>query len=399
MVGYEEALSLVLSSARPGPTTERPLEDALGWTLAENVVSPFNVPRFSNSAVDGYAVHSDDLDSPDPLTVTGTQAAGTTVPGLQVTPGNTVNVMTGAPLPFGTSAVVMLEDVVVSGTQIVLKSAAESGQHVRGAGEELREGALAVARGTRVTPPVLGALASVGRDTVAVVRPAKAAVLATGNELVAPGGQLLDGQVFESNAPALAGLMRQYGAEATTACVQDTLEATETQLETALDDSDFVLTIGGASVGQFDFVKTALERLGFTFVVNRVSIKPGKPFALAVKDEQCVFCLPGNPMSALTTAVLFVGPWLDGWYGRPTRPSHEGLLVHSEAPDPLRDHFMPSQFSFRDGRLEVDTRPTVGSHAVTGLNATSCLARLRPGTDAHKAGTPVDVLFLPWSQL
>ncbi|MFM8412035.1 MAG: gephyrin-like molybdotransferase Glp [Alphaproteobacteria bacterium] len=314
MISPREALALVLSRVSPGPAEMVALDAAAGRVLAADVVAGIDLPPFSNSQMDGYAVRSSDLagagaDRPATLRVTGLAAAGRAAV-VAVAPGTAVRVMTGAPLPEGADAVVKQEDVLRDGDAIRVGVAPSSGEFVRAAGEDVRAGECVLSRGRPLGAADVGLLAAVGRAIVPVsVRP-RVAILSTGDEVVAPGEPLPAGCVYNSNAWALAAACRETGAEAVVLPIaRDDREALREAVAHATS-FDVALSIGGVSVGDFDHVKEAVSLAGVEQVFWRVAQKPGKPLVFGVRDGRLFFGLPGNPVSALVCFDLYVAPAL-----------------------------------------------------------------------------------------
>lgn len=293
------------------------LADALGLVLAVDVTTDEPVPPFANTAMDGYALRSADTtgaraEQPARLRVVADLPAGK-APDRTVEPGEAIRIMTGAPMPDGADAVVMVERARRDGDDgVLVEHAAQPGDHVRPAGGDLRAGAAVFPAGTLVQPAHVGVLASIGVARVPVVRRARVGVLSTGDELtpVDAPGPLAPGRIRDSNRPMLVALARQAGCDAVDLGIavddEDGIVAT---LRDAVTHYDAVLTSGGVSVGDYDYVKAALERLG-SLTSWQVAIKPAKPLAFGVVGDVPVFGLPGNPVSSLVSFECFARPAL-----------------------------------------------------------------------------------------
>ncbi|HEY5164470.1 MAG TPA: gephyrin-like molybdotransferase Glp, partial [Acidimicrobiia bacterium] len=313
----EAVQQAILASMRPLDVRDVDLGDALGLVLAVDVTTDQPVPPFANTAMDGYAIQAADtvtatVDSPVRLRVVGDLPAGK-APGRAVNPGEAIRIMTGAPMPDGADSVVMVERTRRDGDAAVLvEEAAQSGDHVRGAGGDLAAGAPVFAAGTVVGPAHVGVLASIGVARVPVIPRARVGVLSTGDELTAVDapGPLAPGHIRDSNRPMLLALARQAGCDAVDLGIAVDDEA---GIVATLDDAvrryDAVLTSGGVSVGDYDYVKAALERLG-SLTSWQVAIKPSKPLAFGVVGDVPVFGLPGNPVSSLVSFECFARPAL-----------------------------------------------------------------------------------------
>ena len=395
----EEVLAAV---TRLEPVTV-PLAEAHGLALAEEVRSPEAVPPFANSAMDGYAVRAADTagaspETPVRLRVVGHLPAGQS-PDRTVGPGEAIRIMTGAPVPPGADAVVMVERTTPAGDDSVhIGAAASVADHVRPAGGDLAAGAPVFPAGLVVTAPALGVLASIGATQVRVTRRARVGVLSTGDELVAADeAHALDaGQIRDSNRPMLLALTREAGCDAVDLGIApDDEEAITAAIEAATAQYDVVLTSGGVSVGDYDYVHAALARLG-TLVQRQVAIKPAKPLAFGVVSGTPVFGLPGNPVSSLVSFECFARPAMLTRLGHPHRFRPE---VQARAEHPFARR--------RDGRLHLDRvrlRATpdgygvarTGDQASNVLSATVAangLAKI-PDGDGVPAGASVTVMRL-----
>ena len=324
MLDLEAARQQILDALPPPAVESVPLPDTLGRVSAADLLAPFDLPRFDNSAMDGYAVLAKDVgqaraEAPVILQLAGCVAAGQ-VFAQTLKPGTCVRLFTGSPLPAGADAVVMQEDTrmeTAAPGSVTFLDGAKPWENIRLRGEDVKQGSLVLCAGQRITPGRLGLLAALGVKDVRVgVRP-KVALLATGSELVEPGAHdlgdqaLAPGKIFESNRLVLAAWLKSSGLRAAVQpLTPDTLEATRNSLQTAFAQADLVVTSGGVSVGEFDFVKQAFAELGGTVALWRISIKPGKPFVFGHWQNKFLFGLPGNPVSAAVTFLLLVRPAL-----------------------------------------------------------------------------------------
>ncbi len=325
MLTVHEALARVLAEV-PAPRVERlPLADAWGRVLAADLTVRVDVPGWDNSAMDGYAVRAaDTADGEVTLRLLETIAAGA-VPTRAITAGAASAIMTGAPVPEGADAVVMVEhsDGAREG-EVRLRGRAEPGQHIRRRGEDLVAGAPLLAAGATLSAAALGLASSQGLTTLPVARRPVVAILSTGDEVVAPGTPLGPGQLWSSNNATLAGLAWEAGATPLDlGILPDDLDAIVAGLDGAIRQADCVVTTGGVSVGAFDHVKAALDRLGVATGFWKVRMKPGKPLAYGVADRDGarvpVFGLPGNPVSCMVNFLQFVRPWLRASLGASDR--------------------------------------------------------------------------------
>ena len=310
MLSATELLDALLERAHAVSETETvALTAALGRVLAAPQISAITVPPLDNSAMDGYAVRvADVLRAGVRLPVSQRIQAGGV--GVALAPGSAARIFTGAPVPPGADAVLMQEDCGTDGVDVVINKLPWSGENIRRAGEDIQAGAQILAAGTRIGAAEMGLAASVGLAELPVLRRLKVACFFTGDELVTPGRALQPGQIYNSNRYTLTGLVNGLGCELIDlGIVPDTLEATETALKGAAGIADVVVTSGGVSVGEADYVKAAVEKLG-AVKMWKVAMKPGKPIVYGRVGQADFIGLPGNPVSAFVTFCLFVRPFL-----------------------------------------------------------------------------------------
>lgn len=309
LLSVQEALETVLGSVAPAASVrECSLLDALGRVLAADVIAALDVPGFDNSAVDGYAVCSADTrgEAPSVLEIDQRIAAGEV--GRPLRPGRAARIFTGAPIPEGADAVAMQEDCELVDGRVRVGCALRPGDNLRPRGQNLRAGQLVLAAGTRLRPQELGLVASLGIDRVQVRAPLRVAVLSTGDELALPGQALGPGQSYTANNTMLAALLKGLGCEVLDmGIVADDLEVTCEALRRAGRQADLVISSGGVSVGEEDYVRRALEATG-SLRLWRIAMRPGKPLAFGRVSDACFLGLPGNPVSSLATFLLFARP-------------------------------------------------------------------------------------------
>ena len=303
----KQALKQILNSLEPLSSTESlPIRDALGRTLAENISSTINVPGHTNSAMDGYAIHGTDIPSQGTKSLTniGTAFAGRPFNGV-VNKGECVRIMTGAAMPEQTDTVIMQEHVEVDGNNIKIDHSHVTGQNVRQAGEDIPKGGTVLNQGKCLLPADLGLLASVGISKVRVIKKLRVAFFSTGDELKPVGSKLKVGEIYDSNRYTLHGMLSRLGVEIIDlGMIEDKRDAVEQAFLNAADQANVVITSGGVSVGEADFVKETLEKIG---EVNfwKVAMKPGRPLAFGKIKNAQFFGLPGNPVSVMVTFYMF----------------------------------------------------------------------------------------------
>ncbi|MCZ4492291.1 MAG: molybdopterin molybdotransferase MoeA [Conexibacter sp.] len=381
----DEARATLLAAARPLPSVDVRVPEALGLMLAEDVVAAGDVPAFANSAMDGFAVREGP--SNRRLRVVGESRAGTPFTG-EVHDGEAVRISTGAALPAGADAVLQIELIEVDGDEIVLGDAVAARRNVRDAGSDLRAGTRVLAAGTRLGPAELGVAIGAGRINVHVTPRPRVAILTTGDELMEPGTPLQPGQIHDSNGPTLAALASRAGAEVVgRGHAVDDPEATRAVIAQALDEADVVILAGGVSVGPHDHVKGALTELGVRELLWRVALRPGKPTWLGERDGKLVLGLPGNPVSAYVTFLLFARPALAALAGAdPSVPRTSAPLAVALPRHPDRDE-MVRVHRDADGRV-APTGPQ-DSHVLSSLLGADALALVPRGDGELPAGTEV----------
>jgi molybdopterin molybdotransferase len=308
LIPVDQAVARMLDAADTVQQSEQlALEDCLGRVLAGDVKSAIHVPGYDNSAMDGYAVRSTDCVKPGAvLTVSQRIAAGHS--GKQLAAGTAARIFTGAPVPEGADAVVMQELCQQQGGTVAINTTVTAGDNVRRAGEDIQQGGIILNAGTRIRPQEQGLMASVGLAHVPVKRKLKVATFFTGDELVEPGRELGQGQIYNSNRYTMRGLLQSANCDVVDfGIVPDTLDATLEVLKRAAAEADLVLTSGGVSVGEEDYVRIALEQLG-ELSMWRINMKPGKPVAFGNVNDSLFMGLPGNPVSVFVTFLVFARP-------------------------------------------------------------------------------------------
>jgi len=391
---------LVLAACTRLGQAEVATAEAVGCTLAADVVAGESVPPWPNTGMDGIAVRA--ADTPGLLRVVGRLPAGADPGDMLVGPGEAIRIMTGAPMPPGADAVVPVEDLVggPDADEVEATVGIEPGRHVRPAGGDASAGDVVLPAGAEVTPSAVGVLSSIGLITCPIVRRARVGVLSTGDELVEGGGPLRPGQIRESNRPALLALVAACGFEAVDLGIaRDDEAAIRTAIQTGASTTDAVLTTGGVSMGDADYVKGVLDQLSDgTFRWFQVAVKPAKPFAFGTVGGTPVFGLPGNPVSCLVSFELFARPGIRkrmGFAGdRLWRP-----VMNAVAPDGLprrpdgKIHFVRVAAVQVGAGWRVRQQSNQASNALTAMALADALA-LVPDGDGVPVGGTVDCWLL-----
>jgi len=397
LLNVAQARARILDAVVPVRTTETlPLREALGRVLAGAIVAPLDVPSHTNSAMDGYAVRAADLPTQGvrEFRVPGTSWAGR--PWLTpIEPGQAVQIMTGAMMPEGADTVVMQEHVERDGDRVRIGAGHHCGQNVRAAGEDVATGQQVLAAGKRLTAADIGVLASLGLAEVGVLRRLKVAFFSTGDELRSVGEMLGPGEIYDSNRYTLYGMLRKLDVDIVDlGVVRDRRELIEQAFNTAASTADAIITSGGVSVGEADFVKETLEKLG-NMSFWKIAMKPGRPVAFGRIGEAVFFGLPGNPVSVMVTWFQFVRPALLKMAGEASPPS--AFTVRARAASPLRKR--PGRFEFQRGILEqsapcefvVRSAGAQGSGILRSMSEANCFILLDPDRISVEPGEEVEV--------
>jgi len=400
VIPLAEARAHVVERCPPRAPVPVPLDQALGCVLAASVVAREQVPPFAGSAMDGYALRAADVaaasrTAPARLDVVGELAAGA-APDVEVGPGQAVRIMTGAPVPPGADAIVMVERTETSGGSVLVHEAVSVGHHIRPAGDDIPVGAEVVPVGTPLGPAHLGVLASVGVRRPVVIRRPRVGVISTGDELVDDDRPLGPGQIRESNRPMLLGLAELAGFDPIDlGTVADDEDALESAMRDAANRCDALLTSGGVSMGDYDLVKVVLGRVA-DMRWMQIAMRPAKPFAFGVLDGTPVFGLPGNPVSSLVSFALLARPGLRRLGGHSTLDLPN--VTARVAADLLRVpdgkvHFQRVRCRWRGGGFVAEAVAAQGSHQLAATAMANGLAVL-PDGDGITAGGDVNVVLL-----
>lgn len=398
MINAREALNIILESVHPLETITVSLLSARGYAIAENVIANESIPPFDNTAMDGFAIRSEDArNTPTILTVVGEIAAGTVFE-KTLCHGEAVSIMTGAKIPNGSDAVVQVEwTEKLDDTHVKILRAVPVGHNIRRAGGDIKEGACVLEKGQELRPQEIGVLASVGKRFVEIHRPARVAILTTGNEIVEVHQPLTGGKIRNSNAYTLMALVDEIGAEAINLGIakDDRMELKNKILEGL--NADALITSGGVSVGKYDLVMDVLKEVGVEIKFWKVNIKPGMPLLFGISRGNYVFGLPGNPVSTMVTFLKFVKPALLKMTGRSEVDS--GFKLHAKLEHEIKKtdgkrHFVRGILENRNGVLIVRSTGSQISNVLTSLAKANCLIIIPEEKEVVAAGEEVEVELL-----
>ena len=399
MISLDEARAFVLDKCEPGPTTTVAIDEAADLVTSEDLAAAGPIPPFDNTAMDGFAIRAADLaDAPVTLEMVGTIAAGA-VPDIEVGPGQAVRIMTGAPMPPGADAVVMVEltNMAEDETSVDVAEGVPVGNHIRPTGDDVQTGQIVFGAGTHLGAAHLGVCASIGVYEIPVFQRPRIGVISTGDELLDGPGPLSIGQIHDSNRHTLLALVNDMGATGVDlGLIPDDEDQIRVAMTAAAASCDAVITSGGVSMGDFDFVKKVLTEIG-DMRWMQVAIKPAKPLAFGTVDGTPIFGLPGNPVSSMVSFELFARPGIRKMMGHaePIPVPIRGVAAADMLRGPdgkthfARVHASPTD----DGRYAASFSGGQGSHQLSAMAAANALAVI-PNGEGIKTGDPVDLLLL-----
>lgn len=395
LLTVDEALQQIGASIKPVEGFERcPLQQAFGRIVAEAVTSPINVPGHRNSAMDGYALSAEDLPESggNTLEVVGTAYAGNPYDG-EVGRGQAVRIMTGAVVPEGSDTVIMQEATERDGDRLTITAGHKPGENVRHIGEDISRGGVVLAPGKKIRAAEMGLLASLGVGEVTVRRRLRVATFSTGDELCSIGEIPQEGQIFDSNRYSLAGMLRTLGVEhIDMGVIRDDPQAISDAFSSAAKIADVLITSGGVSVGDADYVKQTLDKLG-KVDFWKIKMKPGKPLAFGKLGDALFFGLPGNPVSVMATFYQIVQPSLRHLLGeQETAPLRIRVTCADKLKSPARQDFQRGILQRDDnGELVVKSTGSQGSHILSSMSQANCFIVLPAECRGVEPGDTVEV--------
>ncbi len=401
LISVDKAIEHILAMAEAVSEIENIIiEDSCSRILAEDIYADINVPGYDNSAMDGYAVRSAEVSARGVLPVTQRIPAGSI--GEPLRKGTAARIFTGAPVPPGADAVVMQEKCTAGDDEVTINSKVKAGTNIRRAGEDIAAGNRVLKSGKRIRPQEMGLLASVGVASIKVKRRLKVAIFFTGDELVNPGQTLQAGQIYNSNKYTITGYLQALDTEIIDlGIVPDTLDDTLRVLKTAAEAADLVITSGGVSVGEEDYVRLALEELGELFMW-RIAMKPGKPvaFGRVFRDDssQALFMgLPGNPVSVFVTGVLFARPLILTMQGASTvQPCKVIAIADFNWPGSSRQEYLRVHVETVNNEPVASLYPHQGSGVLSSVSWADGLAEVAEGQDISPGDS---IAFIPFQGL
>ena len=406
MIAVQEAKSIIQKRIPLLGTETVSLHDAGNRVLAQDIVATFPLPRFDNSAMDGFSLRAADTNgasqsNPVTLKMVSVSSAGTPSE-IIVGSGECTQCMTGAKIPDGADTIVMVEDTSgfsdADSVQIFLE--AHPGKHIRKQGEEIQEGDVLIPKGTRITPGEIGTLATFGYKKIPVAKKPRIAIFGTGDELIEPGNKLKAGQIYNSNLYIFAELAERAGAEVIMQIViKDDKESMRTFLSEALNICDVVISSGGVSMGRYDFVRDVFMELGVQEHFWKVAQKPGKPLFFGTAKSTLIFGLPGNPVSSYIGFMVWVWPVLDVMKGKSEQQGLTGILKEPFPREKAKYRFLFGKAWMENGTLVCKPSAKTGSHMLSSSLEANCILGSAIGESPLQPGEEIRVNILPWKTI
>ena len=382
------------------------LSESSEKTLAKNVKAKFPSPSFDNSAMDGFAVRSSDTYGATKTNMVSLKNIDVSSAGspsdLVLKKGECIQCMTGAKIPKGADAIIMVEDTsgFSNDKSVQIMIEAKVGQHIRKMGEEINEGDTLIKKGTIISTSEIGVCASSGYGELVVSKKPKVAIFATGNELVEPGKNLKEGEIYNSNLFLFADLVNKAGSKVLMRnVIKDDKSSLKSFLFDALETCDVIISSGGVSMGRYDYVREVFIDLGVKEHFWKVAQKPGKPFFFGTNNKSLIFGLPGNPVSAYIGFMIWVWPVLKELMGSLKDQSVKGILSEPFPLETLKQRYLFGQSWIENGKLRCKASTKIGSHMLSSALEANCILRASKGEGFLKPGDFIDVIMLPWKTI
>jgi len=400
MISVDEALDIILDNIRPVGTEKTNIQDALGGVLAKDICSSVNIPEYDNSSMDGFAVRAQDtkgasVNSPKTLHVVDQIQAGI-FSKKTVEQNQAIQIMTGSIMPRGSNAVVMAEDTEFDEEIVHIKKQVNESENVRKVGENIKKGSLVIEKGKVLDAASLGVLASLGKSKIDVSKKPRVALLITGDEIIEIDEPFVEGKARNSNAYALSAQIEETGCiSVNKGIVRDDLDAIKQKLKECRD-CDAIITCGGVSAGNYDFVKEAVEAIGGEIKFHKIKMKPGKPNLFAIWNEIPIFGLPGNPVSSMVSFEILVKPALQQMMGCPSTIRNEIDTILNEdfvTHDP-RQHFLRAQTRWEGNRYVSRLTGPQGSGILNSMLLANSLVILPENTQKANKGDTFKAILL-----
>ena len=403
MISFQEAKSIISHNTFELESERVYLTLAGNRVLGQDVVASFPSPQFDNSAMDGFAVRSRDTkgaspENPVTLTMVSISSAGTPS-NVSLNPGECIQCMTGAKIPDGADAIIMVEDSSgfsdSSTVQIMIETF--PGKHIRKMGEEIKKGEILIQKGTTATPSEIGTCATFGYGELVVSKKPKIAIFGTGDELVEPGKNLGEGQIYNSNLYVFKELVDRAGGEVVMQdVIKDDKDSLREFLSRALETCDVIISSGGVSMGRYDYVRDVFIELGVIEHFWKVAQKPGKPLFFGTGNSTLIFGLPGNPVSSYIGFMEWVWPVLETMMGKKESKKVTGILKKPFPREKVKYRFLFGDAWIDNGQLVCQPSTKVGSHMLSSSLQANCILGTMPGDNPLQPGEPIEVNMLPW---
>jgi len=403
MISVNDAKSIIQKRVFELKSEIVDLSDSSGKILANNIKAKFSSPSFHNSAMDGFAVRSSDTFGATRTNILSLKNIDVSSAGspsdLILKKGECIQCMTGAKIPKGADAIIMVEDTsgFSNDKTVRIMIEAKLGQHIRKIGEEVNQGDILIKKGTILTTSEIGVCASFGYGELSVSKKPKVAIFATGNELVEPGKNLKEGEIYNSNLFLFADLVKKSGSKVIMRnVIKDDKSSLKSFLFEALETCDIIISSGGVSMGRYDYVREVFIDLGVKEHFWKVAQKPGKPFFFGTKNKSLIFGLPGNPVSSYIGFMIWVWPVLKQLMGSLKDKSTKGLLSEPFPLEKLKQRYLFGQAWIENGKLRCKASTKTGSHMLSSALEANCILSADRGEGFLKASDFIDVIMLPW---
>ena len=406
MISYQKAKSIINKHLSVLDKENVDLINSPGRILSENIVASFPSPIFNNSAMDGFAVRAIDTihaseKKPIVLKIVDVSSAGSPSE-IIIRKGECIQCMTGAEIPKGADAIIMVEDTsgFSNNDYVKVMISASSGAHIRKKGEEINEGDVLIKKGARITANELGTCATFGYGDLSVSKKPKVSIFGTGNELVEPGKKLGKGQIYNSNLYVFTDLVEKAGAQIKMReVIKDDKESLKSFLSQALEKSDIIISSGGVSMGRYDYVRDVFIELGVKEHFWKVAQKPGKPLFFGTKENKLIFGLPGNPVSSYIGFMEWVWPVIQSLMGESIERPLYGKLDELFPREETKHRFLFGLAEYKDGVLMCRPTNRLGSHMLTSALGANCILGSESGDGSLKPGDLIKINLLPWKAI